>query len=173
MDNEKSPARKNMHFEDENIPLWIRIFGGSILSITFLCVITLTGYIVTNINSLQSQVNLINTDMITKKDFQDRQKSLWDLFKTDSDMMALLKEKMNLLDQAAKDRQTTMDKYEIKISDQNKNIEIINKEIASLKEKSNSIENQIVQMREESKNLQNSIQAFRERVAAIEGKKKE
>jgi FtsZ-binding cell division protein ZapB len=88
-------------------------------------------------------------------------------------MMALLKEKMNLLDQAAKDRQTTMDKYEIKISDQNKNIEIINKEIASLKEKSNSIENQIVQMREESKNLQNSIQAFRERVAAIEGKKKE
>ena len=110
-----TPARKNMHFEDENIPLWIRIFGGSILSITFLCVITLTGYIVTNINSLQSQVNSVNAEMITKKDFQDRQKSLWDLFKSDSDMTNSLKERMNLLDQTVKDRQNTMEKYELKI----------------------------------------------------------
>ena len=124
-----TPARKNMHFEDENIPLWIRIFGGSILSITFLCVITLTGYIVTNINSLQSQVNSVNAEMITKKDFQDRQKSLWDLFKSDSDMTNSLKERMNLLDQTVKDRQNTMEKYELKIADQNKTIEIMNKEI--------------------------------------------
>ena len=49
----------------------------------------------------------------------------------------------------------------------------MNKEIAALKERSNSFDSQMVQMREESKQLQNSIQVFRERVATIEGKKKE
>jgi chromosome segregation ATPase len=155
---------------DDYTPAWIKIFGGSILSITFLCVITLTGYIVSNINNLQSQVNVINSDMITKKEFVDRTKTIWDTMKVDGDNISGIKERLNTIEQFAKDRQSWMEKYELKITELNKALEITNKEGAAQKERANAFENQLNQLRDEIKQIQKDFQAIRERIVAIEKK---
>lgn len=160
--------RKKQNSEDA--PLWIKVFGGSLLSIAFLSIITLTGYIVSNLNNLQSQLNVINTDMITKKEFLDRTKLTMDAMKVDSDNIANIKERLNALEQIAKDRQIWMEKYEVKISDANKAIENTNRENATLKEKSNAFETQMNQIRDEIKQFQKDVQTIRERIVIIEGK---
>lgn len=159
--------------EEERTPLWVKLFGGSILSITFLCVITLTGYIVSNLNNIQSQVNAVNADMITKKEFAERQKSIWDSQKICNENLAISKERLNAIEQLAKERQLWMDKYEAKITDQAKAMDAANKEIATQKERANSAEVQLKQMREDYQVLQKDLQSLRERFAIIEGKKKE
>lgn len=169
-EEEKPKQRTRREFEEDHTPLWIKIFGGSILSMAFLCVITLTGYIVSNINNIQSQVNCVNADMITKKEFTDRQKAVWDSMKMDSDNIAGLKERMNAIESLAKERQLWMEKYEAKIAEQNKALEVANKEVAAYKERANGAETQLMQLREENRQLQKDIQSLRERVAAIEGK---
>lgn len=169
---QSAPKSKREH-EEEHTPLWIKIFGGSILSIAFLCVITLTGYIVSNMNSLQSQVNAVNADMITKKEFAERQKSVWESQKLCNDNLGGVKERLNAIEQLAKERQLWMEKYEAKIADQAKAMDAANKEIAAQKERANSAETQLKQMREEYQVLQKDMQSLRERIAAIEGKKKE
>jgi len=169
-EEEKPKLRTRREFEEDYTPLWIKIFGGSILSIAFLCVITLTSYIVNNINGIQTQINYLNTEMTSKKEFADRQKAIWDSMKVDSDNIAGLKERMNYIDSLAKERQLLMEKHEVKIAEQNKALELANKEIASHKERANSAEAQLTQFREESRQLQKDIQSLRERVAAIEGK---
>ena len=166
------PRTRREH-EEEHTPLWIKIFGGSILSIAFLCVITLTGYIVSNLNNIQSQVNAVNADMITKKEFAERQKTMWDSQKVCNDSLAISKERLNAIEQLAKERQIWMEKYEAKIADQGKAMDSANKEIAAQKERANSAEAQLKQLREDHQVLQKDLQSFRERVAAIEGKKKE
>ena len=161
---------KKRQLEEDHTPLWIKIFGGSILSIAFLCVITLTGYIVSNLNSIQIQVNTINADMISKKDFAGQSKLIWDGIKLESDSTAELKERINTLEQVARDRQLWTDKCEVKLTDSAKAMESANKEIAALKERANAVEAQLNQFREEHRQLQKDLQLLRERVAAIEGK---
>jgi septal ring factor EnvC (AmiA/AmiB activator) len=167
------PPRTRREHEEEHTPLWVKIFGGSILSIAFLCVITLTGYIVSNMNSIQSQINTLNAETITKKEFADRQKSIWDSQKTCNDSLGRVKECLNAIDVLAKERQLWLEKHEAKIADQAKSLDNANKEIAAQKERANSAEAQLKQMREEYQVLQKDMQSLRERVAAIEGKKKE
>ena len=158
--------------EEDNVPLWIKIFGSSVLSITFLCVITLTGYIVSNLNNIQIQINVLNSEMINKKDFNDRIKDLFDGIKSEVDGIARLKERINAVEQTSKERQLIIDKYEVKINDQNKVIEVANKEIAAHKERSNANEMQILQIREEFKQTQKDLQLLRERFVLIENNKK-
>lgn len=167
---EETKPRTRREFEEDHTPLWIKIFGGSILSIAFLCIITLTGYIVSNINNIQTQVNSVNADMITKKDYTNQQKTIWDSMKIDGDNIAGLRERLNAIENLAKERQAWMEKYEAKIVEQNKALEMANKEMAAHKERANGAETQLMQLREENRQLQKDIQSIRERVAAIEGK---
>lgn len=169
-EKEKPKQRSRREFEEDHTPLWIKIFGGTILSITFLCVITLTSYIVTNINSIQSQLNNVNAEMTTKKEITESQKNIWDSIKIDGDNIVGLKERLNVIESLAKDRQVWMEKQEVKISEQNKTIEMESKEIAAHKERANNADSQLMQLREENRQLQKDIQALRERVAGIEGK---
>ena len=162
---ENSMARRRQ-IEEEHTPVWIKIFGGSILSICFLSVLTLTGYIVSNINNIQSQVNIANADMLTKKEFIEREKTIWDSIKLDLDAIAAMKERITAIEQFGKERQLWMEKYETKITDISKIIDSGNKEVAALKEKANNSELQLMQLRELQKDLQN----LRERLIAIEGK---
>jgi chromosome segregation ATPase len=167
---EEIKPRTKREFEEDHTPLWIKIFGGTILSISFLCIITLTGYIVSNINNIQTQVNSVNADMITKKDYTSQQKTIWDSMKIDGDNIAGLKERLNAIENLAKERQSWMEKYEAKIVEQNKALEMANKEMAAYKERANGAETNLMQIREENRQLQKDIQSIRERVAAIEGK---
>lgn len=170
MEDANPTPRMRREREEDHTPLWIKIFGGSILSISFLSVITLTGYIVSNINSIQSQVNSMNAEIVTKKEFVEGQKAMWESIKLDSDNIVIIKERMNVLEQFAKERQIWMDKFELKIAEQNKTIENISKEVAAYKEKTNGADTQLIQFREENRQFQKDIQLLRERVAGIEGK---
>lgn len=167
---EEKTKQNRREVEEDSTPLWIKIFGGSILSIAFLCVITLTSYIVNNINNIQSQLNSLHGDMITEKEYSDRQKLIWDSMKIDNDNISVLKERMNILESLLKDRQLWMEKHETKIAELCKIVELANKEIAAHKERANGAENQLMQLREEIRQFQKDIQSLRERVAAIEGK---
>lgn len=97
-----TPKTRREH-EEEHTPLWVKIFGGSILSIAFLSVITLIGYIVANLNSIQTQINTVNSEMITKKEFTERQKGVWDGQKACNDSLGSAKERLNAIEQLAKE----------------------------------------------------------------------
>lgn len=182
MDDNSSKTRRER--EEEHTPLWVKIFGGTILSITFLCVLTLTGYIINNINNLQSQVNLINSNLVTKKEFADQQKNIFDIMKIDGDNIVSLKEKLNSFESLTRERQLLIEKIEnkfaeedkninLKIIEVSKNIENINKDFVALKERINGIDAQLIQFREEYRNIQKDIQSLREKFAVIEGKSTE
>jgi septal ring factor EnvC (AmiA/AmiB activator) len=141
-ENVDSKLKSKRALEEEHAPLWIKLFGGSMLSVTFLSVVTLTGYIVNSINSIQMQVNMVNVDMMSKKEFYDQQKNI----------------------------QSLIEKYEQKIVEQSKSVELISKEIATHKERMNGLDAQLNQLREENKQIQKDLQYLRERFAAVEGK---
>lgn len=136
-EEEKPKQRTRREFEEDHTPLWIKIFGGSILSIAFLCVITLTGYIVSNINNIQTQVNCVNADMITKKEFTDRQKTIWDSMKIDSDNIAGLKERLNAIESLAKERANGAETQLMQLREENRQLQ---KDIQSLRERVAAIE---------------------------------
>lgn len=169
-EEENLKPRSKRELEEDHTPLWIKMFGGTILSIAFLLAMTLAGYIVSNIYNLQTQINCINVDFLTKKEYADRQKAMSDLMKIDSDNILSLKERLSFLENTSKDRQIWIEKYEVKTIEQNKSIENVNQEIASNKERSNGLENQLKQLREENQQLQKDMQLLREKVAVIEGK---
>lgn len=162
--------------EEDNTPLWIKFFGGSILSMGFLSIITLTGYLVSNLNSLQTQINLINSEVVTKRDFNERYKGLWDAQtlsdKNNNENIQNAKERLNSLESLLKERQAALEKYEISIKDIQKNMEISNKEIAGYKERLGLFETQLNALRDENKQLQKDLQALRERTAALEAANK-
>lgn len=152
LEEEKITHRTRREFEEEHTPLWIKIFGGSILSITFLCVITLTGYIVSSINNIQSQLNSLNTQMTTKTEF----KVISDSIKVDSDNISSLKERMNVIENSSKDRQVWMEKQEIRVGEQYKSVELANgltqKEIQTIRERIATIEGKIGLLPEKKNN---------------------
>ena len=160
---------------EEFAPVWIKIFGGSILSVSFLCAITVTGYIVNNLNSLQSQINTLNSQMVTKSEHNERQKLLWDSYTTQTkqtlDALSLAKERLNSLEQSIKDRQISIDKLEAKDFVHDKVLENANKELVSQKEKFDNLNSVTLQLRDEIKAVQKDIQNLREKVATIEAKK--
>jgi septal ring factor EnvC (AmiA/AmiB activator) len=136
---ENSQNRTKRISDEDHAPLWIKIFGGSMLSIAFLSVVTLTGYIVNSFNSIQTQVNVINFDMMTKKEFYEQQKNF----------------------------QLFIEKIDQKIFEQSKSIELANKEIATQKERINSMELQLSQSRDEAREQQKDLQLLRERFAVM------
>lgn len=142
---------------EEAIPVWIKIFGGSIVSVLFLCVITVVGYVVNNLNSLQIQINTLTSQMITKDESSSQHKVMWDTFmgqiKATQDTLAPVKERVNTSEQLAKERQVAVEKIEARQILQEKSIETVN-----------------LQLREEIKSLQKDLLVLRERLASIEGK---
>lgn len=162
--------------EEDNTPLWIKFFGGSILSMGFLSIITLTGYLVSNLNSLQTQINLINSEVVTKRDFNERYKGLWDAQtlsdKNNNENIQNAKERLNSLESLLRERQTALEKYEVLIKDIQKNMETSNKEIAGYKERLGLFEIQLNTLRDENKQLQKDLQTLRERTAALEAANK-
>jgi len=139
---EEEKHRTRREIEEDRTPLWVKIFGGAILSICFLCVITLTGYIVNSINNIQTQVNFFNVEMVTKKEFTDYQKSIFYSIKSDADNISSLKERLNIIDSLTKDRQLWIEKLETKIAEQNKDIQLLRERIASIEGKSSNVVNE-------------------------------
>jgi hypothetical protein len=143
-DGEFQVAATNKKSQDEDeTPMWVKVFGGSILSIAFLCAITITGYIVNNLNGLQVQINTLNTQILIKSEYNETQKHFTEMFQNQikicENCLVDLKQRINTLEQLNKDRQGNIDQ-------------------------------QILQLRDEQKSLVKDIQSMRERIASIEAK---
>lgn len=173
---------------EAHVPVWIKIFGGSIVSAVIFLLLTLAGYIVNNSNNIQNSINTLNSDCVHKVEFNERLNSTWatlkevaplkekvvtieDTLKTRGVSVDNLKERVNAIEQLAKERALWMEKIETRIGNSEKNVEVANKEIAALKEKISSQENSIKTLQEENKQFVKDIQALRERLVVIEGKK--
>lgn len=167
-------AKKKDKDEHESIPIWIKLFGGSIISVLFLCVITVIGYVVNNLNSLQVQINTVNSQMTTKEENTQQHKVMWDTFmgqiRSLQETMGPIKERVNGLEQLVKERQVLVDKVEARQALQDKSVEGLHKDHVAQKEKSAAQDVMLGQLREEIKSLQKDLQTLRERIAAIEGK---
>lgn len=167
-------VKKKDKDEHESIPIWIKLFGGSIISVLFLCVITVIGYVVNNLNSLQIQINNLNAQMITKEENNQQHKTIWDTFmgqsKSIQEAIGPIKERINGLEQLLKERQTLLDKVEARQSLQDKSVEGLHKDHVVQKEKIAAQDVLLGQLREEIRALQKDLQTLRERIAAIEGK---
>jgi polyhydroxyalkanoate synthesis regulator phasin len=174
----QSTSRVKKKTQDEEFtPAWIKIFGGSILSILFLSVITVTGYIISNLNNLQTQVTNLNSEMVSKKEFNERQKNMWDAVseqnKANGDGVVNCKERLNSLESQAKERQTWMEKVELRIQAQEKAVETANKDIVAHKERLTILEQQLNTLRTDHTALQKEVQGLRERILTLENRKKE
>ena len=141
IEEEENPKpRTRRELEEDHTPLWIKLFGGSILSIAFLCVITLTGYIVANITSIQNQVNCVNADMITRKEFSDRLKTILDSIKIDNDNIVSLKERQYWMEETYKKQTNVSESQLTQLREENrqlqKDIQLLRERVAAIEGKS-------------------------------------
>lgn len=181
------PAKTDV---DAHVPVWIKIFGGSIVSAVIFLLLTLAGYIVNNSNNVQNSINVLNSDCVHKAEFNERLNSTWmtlkdvaplkekvasleDSAKTRGASVDNLKERVNAIEQLAKERSLWMEKIETRLNNSEKNMDAANKEIAALKEKISGQEQSIKTLQEENKQFVKDIQSLRERLVIIEGKKPE
>jgi predicted nucleic acid-binding Zn-ribbon protein len=151
--NEKEPQ------EDTTI-FWVKIFGGTVITVTAILFLALAGYIVNNLNNLQYQINSLTERVAQKKDHE-----------TLADRINGVSERLNAIEQLSKDRQLWVEKTEARIKDNEKTLENTNKDFVATKERLAHFEGQLYLLREEHKQLQKDLQLLRERVATLEGKK--
>lgn len=159
---------------EESIPAWIKIFGGSVISVLFLCVITVIGYVVNNLNSLQIQINTLNSQTITKEENSQQHKVMWDTFSVQlkglQETLGPVKERVNSLEQLVKERQGLHEKFESRLSQNDKSLENLNKETVAQKERATAQDQQIMLLREEIRAIQKDLQSLREKIIGIEAK---
>lgn len=158
--------KNKREMEEERTPLWIKLFGGTIISITFLCMLTITGYFVNCLNNLQNQINSVNNESVPKSMWATHV-SQWTI---NADSIASCKERLNAIEQIAKERAVLLEKSDVRILTVEKSLEFTNKEIATLQEKLISLEKQLTQQREESQQVAKDLQLLKERIASYEGR---
>lgn len=163
---EEIQKKNKREIEEERTPLWIKLFGGTIISITFLCMLSITGYFVNCLNNLQNQINCVSNESVPK--------SMWSThvmqWTTNSESIANCKERLNAIEQIAKERAVLLEKSDVRVYSVEKSIELTNKEFATQLEKLSALEKQIVEQRAEIQQVAKDLQLLRERFAAYEGK---
>lgn len=152
--------------EEDRVPTWIKLFGGTIISITFLCLVTVTGYFVNNMSSLQSQLNSIASESISK--------TMWDQsiidMKSNADAIVNCKERINGLEQVYKEKSANLEKTDARINSTENDLRLLNKELATHKEKCSALEQILTEERENYKQVVKDLQTLKERIAVVEGK---
>ena len=133
MEETSEYVKKNKRqIEEERTPLWIKLFGGTIISITFLCMVTVTGYFANGLNNLQSQLNVVAVNSISKV--------MWDAhtieLKSNAENLGNCKERLNAIEQLSKERTSLMDKAEARILAMEKDLQLLRERISSLEGKS-------------------------------------
>jgi hypothetical protein len=134
----------------EDVPTIWKIFGGAIVSIIFMLIITIFGYIINNVTNLQTSINCLNADTVKKTEFNERVTTIWGTLKqvdTIKDRLTTVEQRTPVIDNL-KDRATTADQKVL------------------------TLEAQLKTMQEESRSQAKDIQNLRERLAVIEASRK-
>lgn len=132
--------------QKEDVPTVWKIFGGAIVSIIFMLIVTIFGYIINNVNSIQTNINNLNADMVKKSEFNERVTNIWGTLRD----VNSLKDRMNLVEQ------------------RNTNIDSLRERTTSVDARVTSLEAQVKTLQEENRSQAKDIQALRERVAVLE-----
>lgn len=134
----------------EDVPVIWKIFGGAIVSIIFMLIITIFGYIINHVNNIQSSVNSINSEMVKKQDVDTRVTNIWaTLRQVDS-----LKDRLSLVEQ------------------RNTNIDSLREKATTTETKVTTLESQLKTLQEENRTQAKEIQTLRERMAVLEAAQK-
>lgn len=158
--------KNKRQIEEEHTPLWIKLFGGTIISITFLCMITILGYFVNGLNNLQTQMNNIAAEAATKSMSDVHSLEL----KNHAENIASCKERLNAIEQLAKERALLLEKSDARVLAAEKLLDSTNKDVERLKERCVTLDQQATQAREENRQISKDLQQLRERLAVFEGK---
>jgi hypothetical protein len=104
---------------EEKISVFWRVFGGTLLSIAALTVMTVYQQFSTNLNELRAAINHLSevqADLVKKDDLNTRSMALWTSIKESGGDLALLKTKAALLESqtqaSEKERKELHDKVE-------------------------------------------------------------
>lgn len=162
----ESVQKNKRQIEEEHTPLWIKLFGGTIISITFLCMITILGYFVNSLSNLQAQVNNLSIESATKSISDSHSFEL----KTHAENIASCKERLNAIEQLAKERAIMLEKFDNRLIAVEKSLETAIKDFERIKERCTLLDQQLSQDREETKQISKELQQLRERLASFEGK---
>jgi hypothetical protein len=158
-----APAKR----EEGPSALW-KVFGGTLLSVGALAVITLCQHFNGRLNALQADVNYQSTDLrkdlihlgegqaelLKKEEFNNRLKSVWDSLKDLHEAAAFL---------AALKERTALSEQQLRVAAEER--KELMREVQQLREKRAADQ--------ERRELLAELQALRERLAALEGRKHE
>ena len=163
----RHPKSESGKTGDERISLFWRIFGGTILSIVALVVITAYQSISTSIHDLRTDIMHVNearAELIKKEEFTAMISKVWDHFQE------MQKDQQTALAPVAQMHQR-VDKLEEEnraVTADRKELQKWQQAVAGLQEKAVLRDQQLQQAQEEHKELVKEIQALRERIAKLE-----
>jgi peptidoglycan hydrolase CwlO-like protein len=180
---------------DEKVSLFWRIFGGTILSIVALVVITAYQSLTNGVHELRlamAAANEARADLVKKEEYQSSRTKIWDRLQ---DLQKEVGQAQAPVSQI-KDRVTTLEESHKTLSGERKEIheqqatvrerltqfeqrlngnvmtikdlQMLQTSVTALQEKSTVRDQQFKQMEEEKKELLKEIQSLRERLAKIE-----
>jgi hypothetical protein len=142
----RQPKTEPVKSGEERISMFWRIFGGTILSIAALVIITVYQSIGSSIHELRNEVSRANearAELLKKDEFSAAKAKIWDHFQ-----------------EIQKDQKTALTP-----------VTQMQQAVAGLQEKTTLRDQQFQQAQEEHKELVKEIQALRERLAKLEGAK--
>lgn len=61
----------------DNVPVFWRYFGGTLISVLAVLLITLLGHLLSQINSVQVSITQLSADSVRKAEFAERTTSIW------------------------------------------------------------------------------------------------
>lgn len=140
------PVTPPVKDKEHEVPVVWRIFGGAIFSIIFLLTVTIFGYIITQVNNVQSSVQTLNGEVVKKPEFDQRNTAMWSHLKT----VDPLCNRVTVLEQ----RSPALDTLKEKFSATDQQIK--------------GLEQHVKTLADENKALQKDVQLLRERLAVLE-----
>jgi hypothetical protein len=158
------------------ISLFWRIFGGTLLSIVALVVITAYQQFTSTLNELRNNLDRLNegrADLVKAEDFNARLATVWSNMKelqAGLKDVSALKERSALLEQQARAGQSETNVRVTALSDRLKELDAANTSLAALKERSALLEQQLKAADAERKDAVQELQKVRERLAVLEGR---
>jgi hypothetical protein len=144
------PTEAAIPHPETDVPTIWKVFGGAIVSIIFMLIVTIFGYIFNNAQNIQNNINTLNAESVKKTELNDRITTIWQTLR----QVDVLKDRLDIVEK----RLPAFD---------------------SMKEKSGAtdqrvlmLETQVKTLQEENKTQGRDITALRERLAVVEAAQK-
>lgn len=140
---------------DDGVPVFWKVFGGSVFSIIVFLILAICGYIINNINNIQSQVSVLASQTIQKQEFEGRAKTIEEL-----------RDKIAVIAEQQADMEEKLTKLENLTAQEFKAVQESAKDFHATKERIAGMERRF----EEIKEIREKIEIMREKIASLQTK---